>query len=79
LSAERPPRSRARDDSYGCFRAFYVSGYGDPCPGNWRMGLIATIDDPSVIRKILAHLGLPPEVPERARAPRPALGDGWLL
>ena len=41
------------------------------------MGLIATIDDPSVIRKILAHLGLPTEVPEPR--PRPALGDGWLL
>src|SRR5262249_54645708 len=31
------------------------------------MQLIATIDDPTVIRKILTHLGLPTEVP----CPRP--------
>jgi hypothetical protein len=33
-----------------------------------RMSLIATIDDPRIIRKILGHLGLPTEVPQ----PRPA-------
>lgn len=32
-----------------------------------RMRLIATIEDPRVIRQILAHLGLPTEVPQ----PRP--------
>jgi hypothetical protein len=32
-------------------------------------GVLATIDDPVVIRKILVHLGLPTEVP----APRPTL------
>ena len=41
------------------------------------MQLIATIEDPSVIRKILAQLGLPTEVPQPR--PPPALGEGWLL
>jgi hypothetical protein len=36
-----------------------------------RLRLLATIDDPGVIEKILRHLGLPvePPAPERARAP----------
>ena len=40
-----------------------------------RMRLVATIEDPVVIRKILTHLGLPTEVP----APRPPPSDlfGW--
>jgi len=34
------------------------------CPrGGGRMRLLATIEDPQVIRTILAHLGLPAEVP----------------
>jgi hypothetical protein len=32
-----------------------------------RMRVVATIEDPAVIRKILTHLGLPADVP----APRP--------
>jgi hypothetical protein len=35
------------------------------------MRVLATIDDPSVIRKILTHLGLPTDVP----APRPPPSD----
>ncbi len=35
-----------------------------------RMRLLATIEDPRIIREILAHLGLPTEVPY-ARSPRP--------
>ncbi|MFQ5828118.1 MAG: hypothetical protein ACE5JD_03045 [Candidatus Methylomirabilia bacterium] len=31
------------------------------------MGLIATMEDPRVIRQILTHLGLPTEIPQ----PRP--------
>jgi len=34
------------------------------------MRVIATIEDPVVIRKILTHLGLPPEPP----SPRPPAG-----
>jgi hypothetical protein len=39
------------------------------------MRVVATIEDPVVIRKILAHLGLPTDVP----APRPPPADlfGW--
>jgi len=38
-----------------------------------RMRLIATIEDPRVIRQILAHLGLPTEVPQPRPPPaRPA-------
>src|SRR5437870_13042750 len=41
-----------------------------------RMSLIATIDDPRVIRKILGHLGLPTEVPQpRPSHPPPASTD----
>ena len=36
-----------------------------------RMRVVATIEDPVVIRKILTHLGLPTEVP----APRPPPSD----
>ena len=37
------------------------------------MSLIATIDDPRVIRKILGHLGLPTKVPQpRPSRPPPA-------
>ena len=33
------------------------------------MRLVATIEDPVVIRKILTHLGLPTEVPARRPPP----------
>jgi len=36
--------------------------------------LLATIDDPPVIEKILHHLGLPVEAP----APAPARTPAWL-
>jgi hypothetical protein len=36
-----------------------------------RMRVVATIEDPVVIRKILTHLGLPTDVP----APRPPPRD----
>jgi hypothetical protein len=41
------------------------------------MHLIATIEDPQVIRKILAHLRLPPEGPDPhpSRPPPGAIGD----
>jgi hypothetical protein len=40
------------------------------------MSLIATIDDPRVIRKKLGHLGLPTEVPQpRPAHPPPASSD----
>jgi hypothetical protein len=42
-----------------------------------RMRLIATIEDPRVIRRILAHLRLPPEGPDPypSRPPPGATGD----
>ncbi len=48
------------------------------CPGcGGRLRLIATIDDPVVIKKILAHLGLPTGCPEAlpARSPPMSLFD----
>jgi len=40
------------------------------------MQLIATIDDPAVVRRILTHLGLPTDVP--AARPPPCADDAWL-
>jgi len=42
------------------------------CPGcGGRLRLLATIEEPAVVRKILSHLGIPAECPEAllARAP----------
>jgi uncharacterized protein YbaR (Trm112 family) len=37
-----------------------------------RMSLIATIEEPQVIRKILGHLGLPTEIPLPRPPPAPS-------
>ena len=56
-------------------RAFDLDVLACPRCGG-RMSLIATIDDPRVIRKILSHLGLPTEVPQpRPFRPPPAPRD----
>jgi hypothetical protein len=47
-------------------RAFELDVLACPRCGG-RMRLLATIEDPRVVRRILAHLGLPTEVPQ----PRP--------
>ncbi len=53
-------------------RAFEIDVLACPRCGG-RMRLISTIEDPRVIRQILAHLGLPTEVPHRRPPPaRPA-------
>ena len=45
------------------------------CPDcGGRLRLLATIDDPAVIEKILRHLGLPVDLPAAA----PARVTGWL-
>ena len=41
-----------------------------------RLTLIALIDDPGVVRRVLQHLGLPTEVPEARPARAPPLLDG---
>jgi uncharacterized protein YbaR (Trm112 family) len=44
------------------------------CPGcGGRLRLLATIEEPEMVRKILSHLGIPTECPEAlpARAPPP--------
>jgi hypothetical protein len=41
-----------------------------------RLGLIAVIEDPSVIRRILSYLGLPTEVPAARPARPPPLPIG---
>jgi hypothetical protein len=55
-------------------RAFDIDVLACPRCGG-RMRLIATVEDPRVIRQILAHLGLPTEVPRPppARAADPLL------
>lgn len=47
----------------------------EKCGG--RMKFLALIEDPAVIRKILDHLGLPPE-PPRPRPARPPPDDPQL-
>jgi hypothetical protein len=69
--APAPPRYWAWADLMR--RAFDVDVLACPRCGG-RMRLIATIEDPRVIRRILAHLGLPPEGPAvcPARPPPPS-------
>jgi uncharacterized protein YbaR (Trm112 family) len=43
-----------------------------------RLTLIALIDEPAVVRRVLQHLGLPTEVPETRPARAPPLLDGAL-
>ena len=48
------------------------------CPDcGGRLRLLATIDQPGVIEKILGHLGLPVELPSPAPARSPAWLPGW--
>jgi hypothetical protein len=50
------------------------------CPGcGGRLRLLATIDDPNVVRKILSHLGLPTECPEALPARSPPRRDPELF
>jgi hypothetical protein len=45
------------------------------CPGcAGRLRLLATIEDPAVVKKILNHLGLPAEIPKTL----PARSPPWL-
>jgi hypothetical protein len=53
-------------------RSFGFDVLGCPCCGG-RLSLIALIEDPRVIRRILSHLGLPTEVPEPHPARSPPL------
>ena len=57
-------------------RAFQLDVLACPRCGG-RMRLIATIEDPRVIRQILAHLGLPTEGPDPcpSRPPPGRTGD----
>jgi len=50
-------------------RAFEVDVLACPRWGE-RISLIATVDDPGVIRKILTHLGIPPDAPTPVPRPR---------
>jgi hypothetical protein len=58
-------------------RAFEIDVLACPKCGG-RMELIATIEEPTVVRKILAHLGLSTALPE-ARPARPPPDDGPQL
>lgn len=44
-----------------------------------RLRLVATVDDPHAIHEILAHLGLPPEVPHPDPPQPPPAEAGSLL
>jgi hypothetical protein len=59
-------------------RAFEMDVLACPRCGG-RMVLIATIEDPAVVRRILTHLGLPTEMPEARPARPPPLPQAELL
>ena len=75
-SVEPPPPPAARKWSWPDLmrRTFGVDVLACARCGG-RMRVVATIDDPVVIRRILCHLGLPTAAP----APRPPPSDlfGW--
>ena len=48
------------------------------CPCGGRIRVIAVIESPAVIRRILKHLGLPAEPPAIAPARGPPMHDGWF-
>jgi len=76
LQTEAPGKSRYWAWADLMRRAFELDVLGCPRCGG-RMGLIATIEDPRVIRRILAHLGLPTEGPDPcpSRPPPGRAGD----
>jgi hypothetical protein len=81
-TADRPPPSGVTKPRHWSWvnlmrRAFDLDVLACPRCGG-RMSLIATIDDPGVIRKILGHLGLPTEVP-RSRPSRPPPASSQLF
>ncbi len=47
------------------------------CACGGKLRLIAVIDEPAVIEKILTHLGLSPQSPPRAKARRVELFQGF--
>jgi hypothetical protein len=59
-------------------RAFEIDVLACPRCGG-RMVLIATIEDPAVVQRILTHLGLPTEMPEARPARPPPLPQAELL
>src|SRR5437870_855233 len=69
-----PERSGAR--YAGKFRGFLWVTTGSNPVGGWRrrgcprLRLLATIERPAVVRKILSHLGIPTECPEPLPAAR---------
>jgi len=78
LSASRPaaksyarPRHFAWADLLRRVFLFDILACAD-CGG--RLRLVATIEDPAVVTKILSHLGLPPDPP----SPSPARSPPWL-
>ena len=62
LRALRPAQQRRHGKFRACPPGFDLDVLACPRCGG-RMRLLATIEDPQVIRTILAHLGLPTEVP----------------
>ena len=57
-------------------RVYNVDVLAFPCGG--RIRLIAVIERPDVIRRILKHIGLPAEPRSIAPARSPPQPDGWL-
>ena len=48
------------------------------CPCGGRIRIIAVIESPAVIRRILKHVGLPSESPVIASARAPPTDEGWF-
>ena len=71
----QPPRRDGLDWASLLRRVYDVDALSCPCGG--RLRIIAMIESPAVIRRILTHLGLPTEPPVVSPARGPPVADGW--
>lgn len=71
-----PPRRSGLDWASLLRRVWDIDVLACPCGG--RIRIIAVIESPAVIRRILKHVGLPWESPVIASARAPPMDEGWF-
>ena len=70
VGRDAPHRSHGSPHDGAAEAAGALGSMSSNAPGDGRLQLIAVIEDPAVIERILRHLGLPTDIPE-ARSARP--------